>query len=195
MNKSFIKASFLFNLVLLLSTGCYAQRLETKNIPGTIIAHSPSPTGIFLGTPSIAIAPDGTYFVSHGHFGNIRDLVHIYRSDNKGLTWQKISEVSGFWSGLFWHRDDLYLMGTSSAYGHLTIRRSDDRGVTWTEPTDQNNGLIRRHTPDKGYHTSAVSLVTHNGRIYRPFEISRRDGGWGKFEAMVFSAPEDADLL
>jgi hypothetical protein len=195
MNKFFIKTSILFSLVLLLSTGCYAQRLETKNTPGIIIAHSPASTGIFLGTPSIAIAPDGTYFASHDHFHGKWDLIHIYRSDDKGLTWQKISEVSGFWAGLFWHNDKLYLMGTTGRYGHLTIRRSDDMGITWTEPTDQNNGLIRRHTPDKGYHTSAVSLVIHNGRIYRPYEVSRRDGGWGNFEAMVFSAAKDADLL
>ncbi len=173
----------------------YAQRLGMKNLPGAIIAHSPASTGIFLGTPSIAMTPDGTYFASHDHFGDKKDIIYIYRSDHKGLSWQKISEVSGFWSGLFWHNDTLYLMGTSSQYGHLIIHRSDDKGLTWTEPIDQNTGLIRQHTPDKGYHTSAVSLVTNNGRIYRPIEIARRDGGWGKFEAMVFSAPENANLL
>lgn len=194
-NKSLLKTGLFLSVIWLATFGCKAQMLDTPHIPGSIIAYSPASTGVFLGTPSLVIAPDGTYLASHDHFRGKWDLIHVYRSDDKGQTWEKISEVDGFWSGLFWHNDHLYLMGTTGRYGHLVIRRSDDMGVTWSEPTDKNNGLIRRHTPDKGYHTSAVSLVKHDGRIYRPYEVSRRDGGWGNFEAMMFSAPVDADLL
>lgn len=194
-NKSLLRTGFFLSIIWFATLGCKAQMLETPHIPGAIIAYSPASTGVFLGTPSLVIAPDGTYFAAHDHFRGKWDLIHVYRSDDKGLTWKKISEMDGFWSGLFWHKNHLYLMGTTGRYGHLVIRRSNDMGETWTEPTNNNNGLIRRHTPDKGYHTSAVSIVKHNGRIYRPFEMARRDGGWGRFEAMVFSAPVDADLL
>lgn len=171
------------------------QNYDFSNVPGTVIAHKPSVEQTFLGTPSICVLPDGRYVASHGIFGKKQNEVSIYWSDDKGGNWGKVSQVKGFWSGLFWHQGALYLMGTDGKYGDIIIRRSEDKGKTWTNPEDRNSGVIRQHTVEKGYHTSAVSLVVANGRIYRPFEVARRSWEWGNFEALVLSAPVDANLL
>jgi hypothetical protein len=86
-------------------------------------------------------------------------------------------------------------MGTDERYGNAVIRKSTDGGHSWTSPDDSKSGLIRLKNVEKGYHTSAVSVVVAKGRIWRPFEVAPRKGKWGNFESVVFSAPEDADLL
>jgi hypothetical protein len=86
-------------------------------------------------------------------------------------------------------------MGVDENHGNAVIRKSADGGHTWTSPVDIHSGLIRPNNVEKGYHTSAVSVIEANGRIWRPFEVAARSGKWGNFEAVVFSAPVDADLL
>jgi hypothetical protein len=84
-------------------------------------------------------------------------------------------------------------MGTSKAYGACVIRRSDDGGTTWTEPKDENSGVI---LGEGKYHTSSMPVVVHNGRLWRAMEDGDGPGGWGShFRAFMLSAPEDADLL
>lgn len=185
----------LFSLLLWPLGLVNGQKYDFSHVPGTVIAHRPVVEQTYLGTPSICVLPDGKYVASHGIFGKKQNEVSIYWSVDKGKSWEKVSQVKGFWSGLFWHQDALYLMGVDGKYGDIIIRRSDDEGTTWTKPEDRNSGVIRQHTVEKGYHTSAVSLVVANGRIYRPFEVARRSWEWGNFEALVLSAPVDADLL
>jgi hypothetical protein len=87
----------------------------------------------------------------------------------------------------------LYVIGASARYGNTVIRRSLDGGRTWTEPKDENSGLL---LDDGGYHCAPVPVVAHNGRIWRAMEDNRAGGGWGKhFRAFVMSAPADSDLL
>lgn len=181
-----------FVLVPLLACG---QSFDFTGVPGTVIAHAPSIAQTYLGTPSIVMLPDGNYVASHGKFGKEKEQITVYRSDDKGVSWEKISELKGFWSGLFVHQEELYLMGVDEQYGNCVIRKSEDGGINWTNPGNEHSGLIRRHDGEKGFHTSAVSIVATNGRLYRPFEVARRDGSWGNFEALVLSASLDANLL
>lgn len=172
-----------------------AQEKDFSHVPGQVVAHLPASTGIYLGSPTIARLSDGTYIAAHDQFGAEMEKVSIYESKDKGQTWQMISTLRGFWSGLFVHNKALYLMGVDAKYGNAVIRKSEDGGRTWTSPEDERSGLIRPKTVEKGYHTSAVSLVVANGRIWRPYEVAPRNGRWGNFEAVMFSAPLDADLL
>lgn len=172
-----------------------AQSYDFSEVPGVVIAHRPASDKVFLGSPSICILPNGTYIASHDFFGSEKELISVYESKDKGTSWRKINELKGFWSGLFLHNNELYLMGVDEKYGNCVIYKSDDGGHTWTTPRDGKTGLIRQMDVEKGYHTSAVSLVVGKGRIWRPFEVAPRVGKWGNFESLVLSAPVDADLL
>jgi hypothetical protein len=167
-----------------------------ESFPGVVIDHLPATKKAYLGSPSIAVLPDGAYVASHDIFGkdSSRDETVVFESRDKGATWKKISEIRGqWWSTLFVHRTNLYLIGTTREYGFAAIRRSSDGGKTWTEPRDSNSGLLR---DDGAYHCAPVSVVVHNGRIWRAMEDAMGEGGWGKrFRAFMMSAPENADLL
>ena len=165
-------------------------------VPGVVIDHSLAKSNSFIGSPSIAILPDGQYVASHDSFGSGTKPDHtmLFASGDRGKTWQPLGEVDGqYWSTLFVHRQALYLMGTSREYGFAVIRRSTDGGRTWTIPRDAGSGLL---LADGRYHCAPVPVVNQNGRIWRAMEDAMGGGGWGKeFRAFMMSAPEDADLL
>jgi len=147
-----------------------------------------------VGSPSIAILPDGSYVAFHDLFGPksqelVRAVGRVFRSTDRGGHWAQVAELKGtFWCGLFVHRGSLFLMGTTKQMGDIVIRRSEDGGNTWTEPKDAGSGLIAVGR----YHTSSVPVVVHNGRVWRAFEC---DVGKRDFQAFVMCAPAEADLL
>lgn len=167
-------------------------------IPGIIVAKKPADKQ-YIGSPSLAILPNGNYIASHDFFGDdsnewTQGITNIYRSTDKGITWHLLTEISGaFWSNLFFHQEVLYLLGTAKHFGNVVIRKSIDGGLNWTEPKDQHNGLLLAGK----FHTSAVPTVIHNNRIWRTMETTfDADTVIGKrFGAMMLSAPLDADLL
>lgn len=164
-------------------------------------------TKAYLGSPSIIRLEDGDLLVSHDYFGpgcprNHEDEEHltsIYRSSDEGRTWVNVTHIANqYWSGLFRHRGAVYILGTSQQYGSIVIRRSDDDGSTWMRVVDSRSGLLFRGGPyhdPPNYHTSAVPVLEANGRLYRAFEdCTPCEWGTG-FQALVISAPADADLL
>lgn len=178
----------------------YKGITQQKNIPGTVIDYSSAETGIYLGSPSIAVLNDGTYVVSIDPFGKkIRESdqsskAKIFVSKDRGENWEFVTEVKdAFWSGLFIWKQELYLMGPTGLYGDLAIRKSTDGGRTWTVPKDEESGLLRT---DHEYHTAPVPVVIQNGRVWRALEDRHPPSEWGKnFRAFVISAPLDSDLL
>ena len=165
-------------------------------IPGVVIDHSFARTKCFIGSPSVAILPDGSYVAAHDFFGagTIPDRTALFVSTNRGQSWQPRGEVKGqYWSTLFVHRGAFYLMGTSREYGFAVIRRSTDGGRTWTTPRDASSGLL---LGDGRYHTAPVPVIFQNGRVWRAMEDAMGGGGWGKeFRAFMLSAPEESNLL
>ncbi len=164
--------------------------------PGVVVATSPDPERAYIGTPAIAILPDGTYVAAHDFFGRnaaLTDTTHVYTSRDRGATWTRRSEIKGqAWFSLFVHRGALYLHGTASRYGDLTIRRSTDGGRTWTEPKDAQSGLLVRGR----FHGAPVPVVEHGGRLWRAVEERVNDEQWPlHFASLVVSVPVDADLL
>ena len=153
----------------------------------------------YLGSPSIAMLPNGHYVVAHDFFGkdsseHQQGQTHVYLSEDKGATWQLQAKINGaFWSSLFLHQDKLYLLGTDSNLGSVVIRRSVDGGKTWTNPSGPSNGLLLNGE----FHGAPTPVLCHNGRIWRAIETASGPiKQWGKrYGAMVISAPQDADLL
>jgi len=187
----------LTNTVVL--AGGNASQPDYSQVPGVVIDHSPAATGRYVGSPSIAVLPDGAYVASHDFFGPKSTEYQsaksaIFRSQDRGETWKQVARIDGaFWSNLFVHKGHLFLVGTTRHHGLIVIRRSDDGGRTWTSPQDGDSGLL---TETGEYHTGPMPVVIHNGRLWRAFEDAGGGKRWGvRYRPMVMSAPVDADLL
>lgn len=170
-----------------------------KKVPGTVVNYLPARTGMFVGSPSLAILPDGTYVASNDYFGpasteNEIGMTAVFRSADKGKTWSRIAEIKGqYWSNLFVHKGLLYIMGTWKHNGNVVIRRSLDGGKNWSEPTGSKTGLLLTGE----YHTAPVPMVVWKDRICRAFEKAEKNKdpkGVG-LSAFVLSAPMQSDLL
>jgi hypothetical protein len=175
------------------NAGSRAARPDHSRTPGVVIDHLPAKTKNYIGSPSMVVLPDGRYVASHDVFGggSSYDQTRVFGSTDLGRSWEHLTDIEGqFWSNLFVHDGVLYIMGTDRRFGNVIIRRSDDGGKTWTEPVDENNGLL----VDGGrFHTAPVPMVVHNGRIWRAMEYIRP--GAPRFHSFIMSAPVDADLL
>ncbi len=110
-----------------------------KNPLENIVVYSPPETGIYLGSPSIAVLPDNKIIVSHDFFGpnslknryGMSNTSQIFMSSDGGKKWERIAIIkNAYWSTLFYYNDALYLFGVSAAYGDIVIRRSVDGGFT-----------------------------------------------------------------
>jgi len=135
-----------------------------------IIDYSPPSSEKYIGSPSIVILPDGNYIAAHDFFGkgSTNNSTHIFRSSDKGKTWNKLADLTGqWWSTLFVHNKALYIIGTTREYGNVVIRRSADGGATWTKPGDNKSGIL---LSDGEYHCSSVPVLVHNGRLWRAME-------------------------
>ena len=186
-------------LLAIISVAWSATAQEVQPLPGTIVNHSPASKGKYLGSPSICILPDGRYVVSHDYFGPKTKefetaITDIFVSDDKGATWRKTESLRGqFWSTIFYHKGNVYIFGTCRHHGNIVIRKSSDKGETWSNPYDAKSGLI----VEGEYHTAPTPVIVHNGRIWKAFEYAtHKVRKWGRrYSAMVISAPENADLL
>ncbi len=174
-----------------------AQNLSL--VPGTVIAHSPASSGVYLGSPSITLLPDGTYLATHDRFGTVGERgfeTYVYRSADKGAHWEQISVLSGQrWSSLHVLKNAVYLIGVHGPHGNAVIRKSTDRGIRWTEPSDAASGLLIPGDSLSRYHCAPVPMLLHNGRVWRAMERYEPNLPWGSFRSFVMSAPADADLL
>ncbi|MDR2284299.1 MAG: glycoside hydrolase, partial [Sphingobacterium sp.] len=135
--------------VMLLGFGAVnvnAQKYE--HVPGNVVCYQPASTQKYIGSPSLVILPNGDYVASHDFFGPQSSewqqaVTTIYRSKDKGRSWKKISEISGaFWSSLFVHKGELFLLGPDRHHGTVLIRKSLDGGKSWTKPTNKENGVL-----------------------------------------------------
>lgn len=183
-------------MTVVVALACFASAADA--VPGVVIDHVPAAEGRYVGSPSMAVLPDGAYVATHDEFGpqsgqRTGATTRVFRSKDCGRTWAKVSDVTpAFWSTLFVHKKALYLLGTTFEYGDLVIRRSDDGGSTWTSPNDEKTGLLRKGE----YHTAPVPVLEHDGRLWRAVEAAPGPAAWGeRFQAGMLSAPFDADLL
>lgn len=181
--------------------GCVLLSIPTQaqDVPGVIINHIPASTQIYIGSPGIAVLPNGDYIAKHDQFGprsteHGHAITEVFGSSDRGASWSRRATVRDmYWASVFVHKDALYLLGTSKNHGDVVIRRSTDGGKTWTQAKDKQTGVLI----DGGeYHCAPVPIVAHAGRLWRAMEDAMGPGGWGRhFNAFMMSVPEDADLL
>jgi len=195
------RCAWLAAAVLLSGSPAFAARCgehacDHSKVPGVVIAHSPAASKRYIGSPSIAILPDGSYAASHDFFGpnaeqHTNPTSVVFASKDRGKTWRKIADITPmFWAKLFVHEGSLYILGTRHMHGDLLIRRSEDNGQTWTEPATPATGLLRTGR----YHCAPCPRLVGNGRIWRSLETPTQ-GNRGGYDALVISAPVHADLL
>lgn len=189
--------------LLVAATACAAEAetpssADFSNVPGVIINYSPAASGIYIGSPSIAVLPNGDYVASHDEFGpqsteRERAISRVFGSSDRGETWSPLATIDGqFWSTLFHHGDALYLIGTWKHHGNLIIRRSTDGGRSWSEPTADTNGLLA----EGEYHCAPQPVLIHDGRLWRAMEDAAGGTKWGeRYRPFMISAPIEADLL
>ncbi|MDF2723529.1 MAG: glycosyl hydrolase repeat-containing glycosyl hydrolase [Paenibacillus sp.] len=176
-----------------------ARRFRTGAVPGTVInyIHPDDTTYEFSGrspaSPSIVKLPDGRLVVSHdvywGDYG--QNLSLIFRSDDDGRTWSFLTHLYPcFWGKLFVHRDELYMLATSTEYGALQIGKSVDGGETWTAPALLLEGGTRERG---GPHKAPMPVIVYRDRLWTSIDY----GAWkaGGHKTGLLSAPVDADLL
>lgn len=161
--------------------------------PGTVIHYSPASSGLYVGSPSICIAPDGSYLACHDLFGpQSREYEsargRLYRSIDRGATWHHVRDFDGFfWTGLFVHGGAVHLLGTDKHHGRVVIRRSGDSGKTWSDAVVLLDGQ---------WHTAPMPVIEHGGRVWRAVEDAHTSQKWGeRYRARMMSAPASSDLL
>lgn len=185
--------------VVILSSVSFQLEAKSRKVPGTVVNYLPASSGTYIGSPGIAVLPNGDYVASNDYFGpaSTEDqdgVTVVFRSSDKGLSWKGIAEISGqFWSNLFVHQGLLYIMGTSKHNGNIIIRRSMDGGVHWSEPEGSASGLLF----EGEYHTAPVPMVLFRGRLCRAFEFAEPNavGKGTHLVPLMVSVPADADLL
>lgn len=172
-------------------------------VPGTVIAHSPASSGIYLSSPGILKLPNGWLLAKCDLFGpksteETAAVTRLFRSRDAGKTWEPVTNVQPcFWPTIFLHRGALYMIGTEGGSNRrLVIYRSRNGGEHWTTPVDANTGQYRHDLP---LVTNAGSVVEHQGRIWFGSVFDRlgpKDLCWASdFRFRVMSAPAGADLL
>lgn len=163
----------------------HAQNLQA--VPGVVVSQQATGQGIYVGSPSITIMPNGDYIASHDLFGSgstekTSGVTKIFRSHDQGQTWAPVSTLTDqFWSTIFQHDGQLYIWGyrNSGTTGDILIRRSSDYGSTWTTPADSTSGLLR----DGDYGGTPSVPAIHAGRL------------WLGQGTRVMSVPLGADML
>lgn len=160
--------------------------------PGVVISEVSDFDKDSVSQPSLAIEANGDYVASHT-FSNPKpgdEGTVLYSSSDRGLSWKRIGQHPlQKESTLFVHQDDLYLMGIRKSSSDIAISRSSDGGKTWTQPLDENTGLLTKNlSRDRKFFTSAVPVLIAGGRIYR-------DYGERPWKPLVVSAAADSDLL
>ena len=154
-------------------------------------------TGVFLGSPSLVLAPDGAILASHDYFvqgvipGGVpestwqhqNDNCSVYRSTDGGVEWEQVaSRLPGtFWAQLFVDRGRVFLVGVHRAVS-IVIREGSVDGTSWGPPVALFNGS----TYHAMFDVAPSPVIVVNGRVFHSLKLGGRHG--------VMSAASGSDL-
>ena len=151
-------------------------------------------SGRYLCSPSLIRLPNGDLLASMDLYagGAPQNLTLIYVSHDDGATWHHRAELFPcFWGKMFLCGGALYMLGCSTEYGDVLIGRSDDGGVTWTNPTVLLRGCC--HPRQVGWHRAPMPVLIKDGRVMTDVQY----GAWSEkvFCDAILSASAESDLL
>ena len=153
-----------------------------------VVARSPDPKTMFLGSPAMVKLPSGRYVVTYDLFDNDPRGCVVLTSDDSCETWKRRATVDLMWASPLLYGGNLYLLGSKMPTRQIAIVRSGDNGETWSPPVTLFEG---------SYTGACVSVLFHGGHVYRAFEGQSRpadaiSSGW---TSVVVAGDLGADLL
>lgn len=151
---------------------------QQNDFSGVIVHQLPIPSllqrithqAVYTASPSIVVLADGGYLIACNEFGHgssaaTSGLTHLYRSDDRGASWQLVATLSDMKRGSLWQHPDgsLYLLGFRAAPGDILIRRSVDGGhagasLTIETPACCAGELLAEHPTDPRFTTTAFGV-------------------------------------
>lgn len=173
---------------------------RTSSVPGTVVNYlhpedkAYSFSGNYLCSPSIVKLPSGRIITSMDVYGNgmPQNLTILMKSDDNGYSFSYLCELFPlFWGKLFYHKNALYILGTSTEYGDLLIGRSLDEGETWSSPTVIARGSCS--PVESGFHRAPTVILNENGMLLTAIEYGTHCKN--EFLSALLYSDENADLL
>lgn len=153
----------------------------------------------YVNNPTIERLQDGTLIASCTSSG-VGFNNYFYKSTDGGQTWEYLSAISGtLWATLFEHNEALYLLGNNRAWGDIVIRKSTDKGKTWSAPLSSCDimGILYKGgnsiTPPN-HHAGPTSVLKANGRIYKAVE-DNDPRVFPLMKTFIISAADTSDLM
>lgn len=152
-------------------------------------------SGQYLCSPSLVKTESGRLIAGMDVFGPSmgQNTTLLFASDDDGKSWHYLCDLYPFyWSSLFYHKHEIYIIGLTTEYGNLQISRSKDEGVTWEEPTTIMYGA-NLLCATGGISREPMHLTEYQGRYY----TSCAYGSWktGGHLPAVLSVDVNADLM
>jgi hypothetical protein len=56
-------------MLMMLTIAAHAEEPDHSQVPGVVIVHQPKTSRCYIGSPSLAVLPNGDYVASHEYFG------------------------------------------------------------------------------------------------------------------------------
>ena len=108
-------------------------------------------------------------------------------SDDDGANWRRIGELSAVSALAFIHGGDLLLMHHEQGRRNICLRRSNDEGLTWSDPITLFEGE---------FWNAPTAMATRNGMLYRALDAPVEGRSLSETrQSRVIAGDLDGDLM